>query len=254
MEGCLTRKIANNNGTEIEYYVRNQVNNKATLIISMGIWEPAFRAFPLITRITGVHCIVLSYRGRGGSGSPVVGYDWEQHASDLACVLKNEPINNPIFLGFSKGVSYMLGYLSMNPDTARGIIIIDYPGIHIKSEKGYAKTWHDMEYNGFKLGDYITTQALEGIERESTEKEFYGDLSKMKCPVWVFRGSYLKSSIPSNLTDEDILKYKASIKELEVIDFKYSGHMILDDELGKSCNIIKRILRSFELGKCFNTI
>lgn len=51
MEGNFTRKIANNNGNEIEYYVSNQVSDKATLIISMGIWEPATRVFPPIYRM-----------------------------------------------------------------------------------------------------------------------------------------------------------------------------------------------------------
>jgi pimeloyl-ACP methyl ester carboxylesterase len=242
MKGSLIKKTVNNNGTEIEYYMSNQINKKASLILSMGVWEPAFRAFPLITRLTERHCIVPSYRGRGDSSTPTSGFDWQHHASDLASVLENEPTNKPIFLGFSKGVSYMLGYLSSNPDIANGIIIIDYPAIHSKAEKGYAEFWNNMNYNGFNLKDYVTTHTLEGIERESTHKEFYHDLSKINCPVWIFRGTDSESLIPSNLTDDDILKYKSSIKDLEIVDFKYSGHMILDEELGKTCSNINRIM------------
>lgn len=247
MEGSLTKKIINNNGIEIEYYVSNQVNDKTTLVLSMGIWEPASRALPLITRLTGRHCIVLSYRGRGGSSTPKSGFDWNHHASDLACVLENESVNKPVFLGFSKGVSYMLGYLSSNMKRVHGIIIIDYPAVHTKSEKGYAELWNNMVYNGVRLGNYINVHALEGIENESTYRSFYQDLSKMTCPVWVFRGTSSEADIPSNLTDEDILKYKSSVKELEIVDFKYSGHMILDEELGKACNYIKRILNRIAL-------
>jgi pimeloyl-ACP methyl ester carboxylesterase len=242
MEGYIEKKIANNDGVEIEYYVSNQVNSKPTLIISMGIWEPAFRAFPLIERLIGTHCIVLSYRGRGGSSSPKTGYDWKDHALDLACVLQTEPINTPIFLGFSKGVSYMLGYLSMHPYLAKGIIIIDYPGIHLKPNEGFAKTWWNMRYNGLKLGDYITEEALVGIERESSQKEFYNIFKEVICPVWVFRGRSSESSIPSNLTEEDIERYVRSVKILEVVDFHDSGHMILDDELSKSSTIIRNII------------
>ena len=247
MEGNITRKIVNNNGTEIEYYVSNKVNEKSTLIISMGIWEPAARALPLIARLTGRHCIALSYRGRGGSSTPKSGFDWSNHMSDLACVIENETINKPVFLGFSKGVSYMLGYLSANLEIARGIIIIDYPAIHSKLEKGAAEFWSNMIYNGFKLDNYVTTHALEGIENESTYKEFYNDLNKMKCPVWVFRGTDSQSDIQSNLTNDDILKYKSSIKELEIVDFKYSGHMILDEELGKTARHIMCILDNIDL-------
>ncbi|MFT4146984.1 MAG: alpha/beta hydrolase [Mobilitalea sp.] len=246
MEEKLERKAVNNNGVEIEYYVSNQVNEKSTLVISMGIWEPAQRAFPLISRLLGRHCIVLSYRGRGNSSTPASGYNWDHHMSDLACVLKNEPIHKPVFLGFSKGVSYMLGYLSTNLEIAKGLIIIDYPAIHSKLEKGAAKFWGNLSYNGNRLDNYIDTHALEGIEEESTYKEFYPVFQDINCPVWLFRGTDMQSDIPSNLTEEDISKYKSYVNIFEIIDFNYSGHMILDEELGKAARQIKRILDSIE--------
>jgi pimeloyl-ACP methyl ester carboxylesterase len=247
MDRNFTKKTINNNGIEIEYYTSNKVNSKATIVISMGIWEPAERAFPLISRFTGRHCIVLSYRGRGGSGTPESGFDWSHHMTDLACVLQNEPINKPVFLGFSKGVSYMLGYLSKHLEIAKGIIIIDYPAIHSKLEKRAAHFWSNMIYNGYPLNNFVTTQTLEGIELESTYKEFYNIFEKMNCKVWLFRGTDLNSMIPSNLTEDDILKYKDSVKNLEIIDFNYSGHMILDEELGKASDHINQILKLIEV-------
>jgi pimeloyl-ACP methyl ester carboxylesterase len=212
----------------------------------MGIWEPATRAFSLISRLSGRHCIVLSYRGRGGSSTPKSGFDWTDHMTDLACVLQNESTNQPVFLGFSKGVSYMLGYLSAHLEAAKGIIIIDYPAIHSKLQKGAAHFWSNMIYNGRRLDHYVEPLALEGIENESTYKEFYNDLQNMKCPVWLFRGTDTESDIPSNLTDEDIAKYESSVKELEIINFNDSGHMILDEELGKAARHINRIFDQIE--------
>lgn len=242
MEGEFRRKTVDNKGIEIEYFVSNQVNEKATLIISMGIWESAERAFPLISRLKGRHCIVLSYRGRGGSGTPKSGYDWNDHLSDLSRVLQKEPINNPVFLGFSKGVSYMLGYLSKNLEMAKGIIIIDYPAIHTKLEKGAAQFWGNMNYNGYGLNNFVNIHALEGIENESTYQEFYESIHEMHCPIWLFRGTDAESDIASNLEEKDILKYKSSVREFEIIDFKDSGHMILDEELGKATKHIIQIL------------
>lgn len=250
MEEYFTRKTVNNDGIEIEYYMSNQVNEKATLIISMGIWEPATRAFPLISRLKGRHCIVLSYRGRGGSSVPKTGFNWNHHVSDLTCVLQNESIHKPVFLGFSKGVSYMLGYLSANTKMTKGIIIIDYPAIHSKLEKGSAQFWGNMIYNGYRLDKFVSTHTLEGIELESSYKEFYSIFQKMNCPVWLFRGIDTESDIPSNLTDEDIIKYRSSVKEFESIDFRHSGHMILDEELGKAVQYIKRILDKIDLESC----
>ena len=76
----------------------------------------------------------------------------------------------------------------------------------------------------------------------------------MYCPVWLFRGTDTESDIPSNLTDEDLLKFKSSVKEFEVIDFRYSGHMILDEELGKAASHIKRILDRIDIESCTGDI
>jgi hypothetical protein len=238
----LNRNVVNNKDVTIEYYSSGETSSKTSLVISMGVWEPAFRAFPLVTRLENRHTIIPSYRGRGGSSTPVSGFDWYHHATDLASVLKNESLNKPVFLGFSKGVSYMLGYLSTNLVKPSGIIIIDYPAVHSSAPRGYADFWNNSYYNGFKLGEYVTKLTLEGIEKESTFKDFYEVLNNLDCPIWVFRGKDSTSQIPSNLSDNDILKYKASIKNLEIIDFNYSGHMILDEELSKASKCINHIL------------
>ena len=110
MKEDLVKKFVLNDGNKIEYYVSNQVNDKPTLVISMVIWEPAIRAVPLISRLTGIHCIALSYRGRGGSSTPKSGFDWHHHVCDIKCVLQNEPINKPVFLGFSKAYPICLAF------------------------------------------------------------------------------------------------------------------------------------------------
>ena len=243
---CFIRKTANNNGIEIEYYVFNQAGDKASLILSMGLWEPASRGFPLISRLTGYHCIVLSYRGRGQSSEPASGFDWVDHSQDLACVLEQESFHNPVFLGFSKGVSYMLGYLLHHSVVPKGIIIIDYPAVHTKAEEGYANYWSALYYNGKKLTEYVSSHTLEGIERESTYQDFYNDLKHYTCPVCILRGMDRAAAIPSNLTDTDILNYQAASNLTEIIPFRYSGHMILEEELGKASRCILTFLESID--------
>ncbi|WOO34883.1 hypothetical protein R2R35_13845 [Anaerocolumna sp. AGMB13020] len=238
------RKTASKNGIEIEYYVFNQPSNKASLIVSMGVWEPASRSFPLISRLKGHHCIVLSYRGRGRSSEPATGFDWADHSQDLACVLEQESFYNPVFLGFSKGVSYMLGFLLHHSVVPKGILIIDYPAVHIKAEEGYSDYWSSLYYNGSKLTEFVSTHTLEGIEKESTYRDFYKDLKHYSCPICILRGMDNASSIPSNLTDTDILKYQSAATRVEIIPFLYSGHMILEEELGKASRCILEFLEN----------
>ncbi len=56
----------------------------------------------------------------------------------------------------------------------------------------------------------------------------------------------INHNIPSNSLTEDLLNYKSSVKELEIIEFNYSVHMLLDEELGKAVNYIKSILKKID--------
>jgi len=214
----------------VEYYFNGINNSTLPFIISMGNWEPAFRGFPLMNSINDRPCVVLSYRGRGGSSSPLKGYDWKDHSHDLKAVIKDCKFSKCIFLAFSKGVSYTLGFIESNPEIAAGLILIDYPAIHCNSTPGYAELWYNMKYLNYNLKDHITLTALQGIEKESTEKEFYETIKKLKCPITIFVGRNKKSERPSNIEENDIIKYKEANPSVKFVNFDKSGHMIMDDE------------------------
>ncbi len=55
--------------------------------------------------------VFYKFRGRGESTSPDTGYDWHHHGDDLSEVINKLGIDTAIFICFSKGVSYTLGYL-----------------------------------------------------------------------------------------------------------------------------------------------
>ena len=234
----------NNRKLLLEYYSNNIHTAKSPVIISMGNWEPAFRGFPLMNSIHDRRCVVISYRGRGNSSTPKKGWDWKNHANDLELLVKKEKIEQPVFIAFSKGVSYTLGYLERRPEIASGVILIDYPAIHASAEKGYAKFWYTMKYREFHLKDHIRLKALQGIENESTEKTFYGTIKKLECPIEVFVGRNSSSERPSNISDKDIENYRKANKRITFKYFYESGHMILDEELDKACKEISVFLNS----------
>lgn len=62
------------------------------------------------------------------------------------------------------------------------------------------------------------------------------------------------SGIPSNLSDEDILKYKDAVRNIEIINFRDSGHMILDEELGKATRYINKMLVMIDNESCSRDI
>lgn len=235
-----------NEDQKIEYYSNEVKNNKTPVIISMGNWEPAFRGLPLLNTINDRLCYVLSYRGRGRSFIPHKGWDWKDHVKDLDLLVKSTGLRNAIFIAFSKGVSYTLGFLEKRPEIAKGLILIDYPAIHSLANEGYADFWHEMYYNGFFLKDHINRKALEGIEKESTEKEFYDTIKALKCPITVFVGSDQKSERRSNLDENDITRFKSANDKIRFINFVKSGHMILDEEFEKASMEVRIFLRDLE--------
>ena len=238
--------ITSEDGNTVEYYFNGVNNHRLPLIISMGNWEPAFRGFPLMNSINDRPCVVLSYRGRGGSSSPRKGYDWKDHSHDLQAVVKDCKFSKGIFLAFSKGVSYTLGFIESNPEIAAGLILIDYPAIHCISTPGYAEFWYNMRYLNYNLKEHITLAALQGIEKESTEKEFYATIKKLKCPIAVFVGTNKKSERPSNIEAIDIIKYKEANPSVTFVNFEKSGHMILDEEFEHAQCEVQNFLKGID--------
>lgn len=238
----MLKKYAQNKNTRIEYLINESISEKYPFVMSMGIWEPAFRAECILSTIKDRKAFALSYRGRGGSDAPENGYDWRDHATDLHAVLANEKIEAAVFLGFSKGVSYLLGYLKDNINKAKGLILVDFPAIHAGPVVGYADYWDSMVYLGERLGDHIKRKTLDGIERESTYMEFYDVIARLQCPIVIFRGTKEYAKIASNLTKDDINKYTEANSSTNIVDFSNSGHMIFDDECDKAVDAIHRFI------------
>jgi pimeloyl-ACP methyl ester carboxylesterase len=230
-------------GNSIEYYSNGVNNDRTPLLISMGNWEPAFRGFPLLNRIEDRPCFVLSYRGRGKSSSPGHGYDWQDHALDLQAVVNDCRLDKCVFLAFSKGVSYTLGFLTANAGIAAGLILIDYPAIHCESTPGYARYWHDLVYKTYALKDHVSLTALAGIEKESTYKDFFPLIAALKCPITLFVGTDQNAKIASNVSKDDIEKFKKANPRIKIVEFPGSGHMIFDDELDKAVLEIKKAIK-----------
>lgn len=207
-------------------------NNDLSVVVSPGLWEPAERALPLFDGLD-YHCVSLSYRGRGQSDTPECGYDLEHHISDLKTVIDELNIDKFVLIAFSRGVGYACGYVDKYPENVKGMIIVDHPPVHVKPYKGYAEYWKNLVYLGKPLIEYMRPEALDGLEREAREAAFWDTLSRLDIPIAVLRGTSTKSKIPSDLTEEDMIKFRHCIRNYREIDFEFSGHMIVDEELGK---------------------
>ncbi len=123
---------------------------------------------------------------------------------------------------------------------------MDYPAIHCLSEKGYADFWSARVYRDFRLVDHISRTALDGIEKESTYRDFHPLLRGLDCPIRVFVGADKASPIKSNIEAIDLRNYSSAKASIKFIEFGKSGHMIFDDEREKAGREIGKALREFD--------
>lgn len=227
-----------NTNVKIHFIEKNYTpKSNLSLILSPGLWEPAERAFPLFDGLD-CHCVSLSYRGRGQSETPLSGYDLEHHVSDLQTVIDALEIESFVMVAFSRGTGYACGFIEKYPEKVKGMIIVDHPPVHVKPYKGYADYWKNLVYLGYPVTKFMRPDALDSLEREAREVKFWGVLNQLNIPITVLHGISKKSKIPSDLSEEDILNYRKFIKNYCEINFEYSGHMIVDEELGKYRSVV----------------
>ncbi|MBT2760598.1 alpha/beta hydrolase, partial [Paenibacillus sp. ISL-20] len=86
------------------------------LLICPGLSETAEEYQDLLEYLMPRRCIVLSFRGRGQSGTPPNGYDLKDHVTDIESVVKSTGITPFHLYAFSRGVSYALEYTRLHPD------------------------------------------------------------------------------------------------------------------------------------------
>lgn len=215
-----------------------------SLLVIGGLWEPAERAVPVLCALSG-HTVALSLRGRGLSSTPETGYGLDDHLSDIEAVVKYCGLKNYCALGFSRGASYALGWSLSDQKNMRGLILADQPPVHLGPKPGYAEFWSGVVYLGVPVLNFMRREALEGIEREAVGIDFSPELPKLGIPVKFFAGRNKEATIESNVTEEDLENYRRSLPDIEIVEFKKSGHMIPDEEqekyIAEIASFIKRL-------------
>lgn len=203
-----------------------------SLLVVGGLWEPAERAIPLLSGLSG-HVVALSLRGRGLSSTPEAGYDLAHHLSDMEAVVRHCQLQAYCMLGFSRGASYALGWSLENQRKMSGLILVDQPPVHSKPGPGYVEFWSNLIYQGVPVLNFVRRTAIEGLEREALHVDFSPRLPEIGIPVTLFVGRNQEANIPTDLPDETLEIYTRGIPSCEVVKFSQSGHMIPDEEQEK---------------------
>lgn len=238
---------ARNGAVRIHYIDRPALldGDRLPLLVSPGVWEPAERALPLCDALTR-RVVAVSYRGRGRSDTPATGYDLEDHLGDLAAAVDDAGLDRLALLAFSRGVGPALAYALGHLDQVAGLVIVDHPPVHFAWAPGTAAIWKGRTYLGRRFTDFMRPAAFDGIEREARQVEFWDDLPRLTCPVLLLQGLAAANPIPPEIVEADAARYRALVRDLRVVGFSASGHMIPDEEPEKYHQVVEAFLAELE--------
>lgn len=216
--------------------------NSAPLIISPGLSESAENYTALMDSLLPKRCITLSHRGRGKSSAPEQGYTLEHHIADIEAVVDYFQLKNFYLMGYSRGVSYALGYAVKHSASLKGLILAEYPPEHKKMPDGWADQYLTTHWGNDLGADIMEEQVVKAIEQESEYVNFRSHLYSIKCPVLIMRG-VLNESL---LTKEQAEGYEDAWKECWIEVFEKSGHTLKESEEEKFAAALKLFLNKNE--------
>ncbi|WP_252315987.1 alpha/beta fold hydrolase [Sinobaca sp. H24] len=195
-----------------------------------------------MTSLLPARCITFSHRGRGKSSAPEKGYTLEHHIADIEAVVDYLGLKNFHLMGYSRGVSYALGYAVKHSASLKGLILAEYPPEHKKMPYGWADQYLKTHWGNDLGADIMEAHVVKAIEQESAYVNFHPHLHSIKCPVLIMRG-VLNESL---LSKEQAEVYEDAWKECRIEVFENSGHTLKESEEEKFAETLKLFLNKNE--------
>jgi pimeloyl-ACP methyl ester carboxylesterase len=223
--------FANNQGVSLHYYDISPIADDARLplVVCPGLSETAEEYLELLETVLSVsrrRCIALSFRGRGKSDTPDTGYDLDEHISDIEAVVKRAQLESFHLLGYSRGVSYALGYALKHQAQVSSLLIGDYPPEHRMMPPEWPSAYINEYLIPFGRTEHIRVKAVQRIQIESTHRNLD---ERMNIPVFVARGLMEDSMIP----DGELDRYRGMTENLTVREYPGSGHDLKETTSGR---------------------
>src|SRR6267143_5312955 len=167
---------------------------------------------PEMKALSPRRCVACSLRGRGNSDAPEAGYSFDDNVSDLEAVVKHLAFDRICLMGWSIGITYLIGYAAQHPELVSGLVLLDYPARYPKFSDGWAERWSSepsVKDNPDRM------RGLRGLERESTELLLWDRLNAIKSPILLIGGG----AEGSLLKQEHVEKYNQHCRNWKLRSF-----------------------------------
>lgn len=226
-----------NDGILIQYLDSVDVADSklVPLLICPGLSETAEEYVDLLHDLLPRRCVVLSFRGRGGSHTPVSGYNLHSHLADLEAVIRATGLEQFHLFAHSRGVSYALGYVQkqLSSSSSSGnrsvkvtsLILSDYPPEHRRMPEGWADDYITNYLIPFERTGNIRPDAVWGIQHEAEQIDLSMPIDFVQR-VLILRGA-LEDSL---LSEADTEAYKSKFTNCRVETLMRSGHNLMVNE------------------------
>jgi pimeloyl-ACP methyl ester carboxylesterase len=190
------------------------------VVVVPGMGESAEEYAWLLTALGNRRVVIVDVRGRGQSDAPEQGYRWEDHYGDLAAMVEACALDRPVFVAFSRGSSYAMGYALAHPGVVRGLAIGDYWARHVGLPPEFTERQLAVVLRGVPMSERMPAHAVDGVVRDSREVPLWERVREIECPVLIIRGGR-KSVI---VTDELAEQWEASLPGVEFAMLPEAGH------------------------------
>ncbi|WP_308634650.1 alpha/beta fold hydrolase [Paenibacillus silvisoli] len=220
----ISSKWADNDGVRIHYYDTGDApDDKVPLLICPGLSETAEEYADLMAFLRPRRCVALSFRGRGKSDTPSIGYNLDEHIADIEAVVRDTGLRRFHLFGHSRGVSYALGYARIHAGSVASFLVSDYPAEHRQMPEGWADAYYNDYLIPYNRTGNIRLEAVKGIQQQAEQLSLDGPLRK---PALVLRGKLEGSLLP----DADLQRYEAMFERMTVKEMLRSGHDLMGTE------------------------
>lgn len=225
------------------HYIESHVeaDDKSPLVIIPGFTEDAEDYKDIIKAFKDRKCVAITLRGRGQSDAPESGYTLEDHVSDIKAVVDQLALESFHILGYSRGVSYMLDYALNNISKIKGMIIGDYPGVHNRLSEHWVELFINLPpWHGKTALERMPRHAIDAIQRESAQKQFYEALGAVKVPVLILKGDQ-KGSL---LSEDAQASYFDALEDVTLSVFEGRAHDLFWPDESQFIRVVKEFVDS----------
>ena len=199
------------------------------VVVVPGMGESAEEYAWLLTELGNRRVVIVDVRGRGQSDAPAAGLPVGRPLRRSRGHGGGACVDRPVFVAFSRGSSYAMGYALAHPHEVRGLVIGDYWARHVGLPPEFGERQLAVVLRGVPMSERMPAHAVHGVARESREVPLWDRVREFEFPVLVIRGGR-KSAL---VTDELAAQWEAALPGVELVMLPESRARPLEPRPGR---------------------